>query len=224
MHSNDTDTAYYEDEHEGRKKTFLDTLITLLQIIAIALLINVAIKGFLVRPYTVISGSMEPTLMVNDKVFAEVVTGNFTKPEKEDIVVFVFPGTDPNNQQIRQSTGEYLGTVFSSLVQFKWPDNQEVEYVKRVIGVPGDVVDIRNGKVYVNGNELNESSYLPEDVRTESFGTINFPYTVPDKSYFVLGDNRENSFDSRYWGSVPEENMIGKPFMLYFPFNHFRFL
>ena len=223
MHSNDTDTAIYDEEPKG-KKSFLSTLITLLQIIAISLIINVAIKGFLVRPYTVISGSMEPTLMVNDKVFAEVVTGHFSTPKKDDIVVFVFPGNDPNNPIIRQTTGEYLGTIFNSFIQFKWPDNGEVEYVKRVIGTPGDVIDIRNGKVYVNGSQLDESSYIPSDVRTESFGTINFPYTVPAKSYFVLGDNRENSFDSRFWGSVPEENIIGKPVMLYFPFKHFRFL
>ncbi|AMP20584.1 hypothetical protein AZF37_04815 [endosymbiont 'TC1' of Trimyema compressum] len=221
MHSNDTDTAIYEEKEGG--KSFLSTLITLLQIIAIALIINAAIKAFLLRPYTVISGSMEPTLMVNDKVFAEVVTGYFSKPQRDDIVVFVFPGKDPNKPIIRQTTGDYLGTIFNSFIQFKWPDNGEVEYVKRVIGTPGDVIDIRNGKVYVNGSQLDESSYIPSNVRTESLGSINFPYTVPDKSYFVLGDNRENSFDSRYWGPVPEKNIIGKPVMLYFPFDHFRF-
>lgn len=206
------------------KKSFLNNLIMLLQIIAIALIINVVIKAFFLRPYTIISGSMEPTLMVNDKVFAEVATGYFSKPQRGDIIVFMFPGNDPNKPIIRQKTSEYLRSVFNSFMHFKWPENREVEYVKRIIGIPGDIIDIRNGKVYVNDSKLDESAYISKNMRTESFCNINFPYTVPSGSYFVLGDNRKYSFDSRYWGSVPEENIIGKPVTIYFPFNNFKFL
>ena len=221
MHSNNINTEIYEEKK--RKKSFLGNLIKIFQIITIALIINIAIRAFIIRPYIVTSSSMEPTLMVNDRVFAEVITNYFSKPKIDDIIVFIFPGNDPKKPIIKQKASEYLRTVFNNFIQLKWPENEEVEYVKRVIGTPGDVIDIRNGKVYVNGSQLDESSYISNNVKTESIGAIKFPYKVPSKSYFVLGDNRENSFDSRYWGSVPEENIIGKPVVIYFPFNNFKF-
>lgn len=212
----------FKEKSEGK---IIRGLVSILKIIVVALVINILVKAFILRPYTVVSGSMEPTLMVGDKVFAEVFTSFFSKPQKSDIIVFVFPGKNGLNgeQQIRRTPLEHLNYVLTSFSQFQWPANDEEEYVKRVIGVPGDIIDIDEGQVFVNGAKLIET-YLEKGITTENTGGMNFPYTVKEGEYFVLGDNRGNSADSRYWGTVPEENIIGKPFVTFFPLNRFHFL
>ena len=210
----------------GSKRTFLHSLITFMKVVVIALLLNIIIKGFLIRTYTVDSSSMQQTLLVNDKVITEVVTGFFSTPERGDIIVFVYPETDlaTSEQKIRRNTIEYARYLLSSLLQFKLPADDEVEYVKRVIGLPGDVVDIRTNTVYVNSEAIDEP-YLESDVITNVSGSeLSFPFKVPEGQYFVMGDNRENSFDSRYWGTVPEENIIGRSVVIFYPFSSFKVL
>lgn len=213
-------------DNQGRKGSFLGTVITFLKVVVIALLINILIKSFLIRTYTVDSSSMQQTLMVNDKVITEVVTGYFSKPSRGDIIVFVYPETNPatHEQKIRKTTVDYAKYIVKSLLKFQLPADDEVEYVKRVIALPGDVVDIRSNTVTVNGKAVDEA-YLGNGVITTTSGSeLTFPYKVPDKQYFVMGDNRENSFDSRYWGPVPEENIIGRSILVFFPFSHFKVL
>lgn len=103
------------------------------------------------------------------------------------------------------------------IVVFHMPINPEEDYIKRLIGLPGDVVKAEGGKVYVNGTLIQEP-YLIENVDYTG------EWTVPEKAYFVLGDNRVQSYDSHSWGFVPAENMVGKALFIYWPFNQFKIL
>ena len=200
------------------------TIISLLKIVLIALIINILIKSFLIRTYTVESSSMEKTLIVQDKVITEVVSRLFTQPKRGDIIVFVYPDTNLNTgeQQMRLSTLEYSKYVLENLLSLKIPADMETEYVKRVIGLPGDIVDIKNGKVYVNGEAINEPYLQEQNITHITNRNIKFPYTVSSDQYFVLGDNRQNSNDSRQWGTVPEKNIIGRAVIIFFPFSNFK--
>ncbi|MHB8807941.1 MAG: signal peptidase I [Anaerolineaceae bacterium] len=103
------------------------------------------------------------------------------------------------------------------IVTFHYPDDPEVDYIKRVIGLPGDEVKISDENVFVNGIEIDEP-YLNNSTLDE--GT----WIVPESMYFVMGDNRQNSIDSRAWGFVPEKNLIGKALAVYWPITHIRIL
>ena len=212
------------NENNQDKKPFRQKIISLLKIVIIALMINILIKGFLIRTYTVESGSMENTLMVQDRVVTEVVSRYFTQPARGDIIVFVFPDTNmkTGEQKIRMNTFEYSKYVISSLLRLQKPADVEEEYVKRIIGLPGDIVDIKNSKVYVNGEMINEPYLVNQNITNITSSNIKFPYTVPSNQYFVLGDNRQNSNDSRQWGTVPYENIIGKAMFVFFPISNIK--
>lgn len=152
------------------------------QIIIIAAILALVIRTFLFQPFYIPSGSMEPTLQVGDKIIVNKLTTRFKEPERGQIVVFKFP-YDPSQ-----------------------------DFVKRIIGLPGETVEIRDSQVYINGEPL-EEEYLPEGLVYPDFP----PVTVPEDSYFVLGDNRNNSQDSRTWGPLPREFVIGQVMVIYWP-------
>lgn len=113
---------------------------------------------------------------------------------------------------------------YSEIVVFKRPDGES--WVKRVVGMPGDVIDIREGVVYRNGERLDESGYLDPGVTSEPLGAdpISFPYTVPADSYFLMGDNRFASWDCRYLGAIPREAIYGKAWIKIYPFDQIGLL
>jgi len=110
------------------------------------------------------------------------------------------------------------------VIVFKAPTDAEKDYIKRVIGVSGDDISIKDGQVYVNHQRVDQSFYLSSDVRTYggSFLQEDKIVTVPPDSYFVMGDNREHSSDSREWGFVKRNAIIGKSFFVYWPLNRVR--
>ncbi len=110
------------------------------------------------------------------------------------------------------------------VIVFKSPTDAEKDYIKRVIGIPGDTVSVKEGNVYVNNKKLDQSGFLKSDVITYagSFLKEGQTITVPDSSYIVMGDNRPNSSDSREWGFVPAGSIIGKSFFVYLPLNKMR--
>jgi signal peptidase I len=152
-----------------------------LETILWALVLALILRTFVVQAFWIPSGSMIPTLLPGDRVLVAKFWYSFTEPKRGQIIVFEYP-VDPKR-----------------------------DFVKRVIGLPGDVVDIRDGVVYIDGNPLSEpyvqyhDSYDMESTR------------VPEDEYFVMGDNRPNSQDSRFWGFVPEENIKGPAFFRYWP-------
>ena len=132
----------------------------------------------------------------------------------------------PNFQNKEYILTNIIGLRFAKprlgdVIVFKAPKDTEKDFIKRVIGVPGDAISLQNGSVYLNGKLLDENAYLSGLVKT--FGGIflkeDNSITVPAKNYFVLGDNRPYSSDSREWGFLPENNIIGESFFAYWPPN-----
>jgi signal peptidase I len=178
------------------QRVALDWVLT----IAGAVAVVVAIKAWVVNPYRIPSSSMEPTLhcarpglgceaQYSDRVLANRFVYHFRKPHRGDIVVF---DTPPRTLQECHAGGTF---------------------VKRLIGLPGDRVSERDGFVYINGKELNEP-YIQPSRRDHAPAR---EWTVPKGDYFMMGDNRANSCDSRVWGPVPRKNLIGKVFATYWP-------
>lgn len=144
------------------------------------------IRSFVAEARYIPAGSMLPTLAINDRLIIDKWSYRFQAPKRGDIIVF--------------SPTEALRA-----------QNFKDAFIKRVIGLPGEEVEIKEGKVYVNNQPL-EENYI-EEAPNYTFG----PATVPPDSYFVLGDNRNNSYDSHYWGFVPKENIIGRATKRFWP-------
>ncbi len=174
-------------------------------LILIALVLAFLIKSFLVQAFYIPSGSMIPTLEIGDRVLVEKLTYRFRDPQRGEIVVFRRPGLEEEGWSLGATARSFLEGL--GLVQ---PD-EDRDLIKRVIGLPGDTVELVDGVVHVNDIPLDEPYARPE---TRDFG----PVTVPDGHLFVLGDNRTNSLDSRFsLGFVPEGNVIGRAFVILWP-------
>ncbi len=194
-------------ESEGQKHSpVLRFLGELPGLVFIALFLALLIKTFLVQAFFIPSPSMEPTLVKGDRVLVTKVPYYLHDPERGDVIVFEDP--DPKEEPDRGVIGGFFHWLVQGLGVQK-PDNED--FIKRVIGLPGDVVSARGGKVYVNGLAIVEP-YLNQK-------TANFPKTeVPEGMLFVMGDNRGNSLDSRFGlGFVPLDSVVGKAFMIIWP-------
>jgi signal peptidase I len=162
------------------------------------------INGTLGQARVIPSGSMENTLLIGDHLIMSRIGYDAGIPFTN---IHVPLWRNPKRQQI---------------IIFKPPfDPSQPDYVKRVIGLPGDVVDIRDGAVWVNGKKLQENYTLgasepaPAGQAPIGYEVTRFPYRVPDHCYFVMGDNRGNSYDSRFWGCVPRKDILGTPVIIY---------
>jgi signal peptidase I len=156
--------------------------------VALSLILALGIRSFVAEARFIPSGSMLPTLQIDDRLIVDKISYRFKNPERGDIVVF---------------------SPTEALQKQKFTD----AFIKRVIGLPGDKVEVKGGKVYVNDRALAEN-YIDEQPHY-FYG----PVTVPSGSYLVLGDNRNNSYDSHYWGFVPRANIIGKAVVRFWPLN-----
>ncbi|MEM7714342.1 MAG: signal peptidase I [Cyanobacteria bacterium P01_A01_bin.68] len=157
-------------------------------LITIALVLAFFIRTFIAEPRYIPSDSMLPTLETGDRLVIEKISYRFTSPKFGDIVVFQPP---PELQRRGYS--------------------QDQAFIKRIIGTPGDTLKIDDGKVYLNGNILQED-YIKEPP-LQAFQLVR----VPPNQYFMMGDNRNDSNDSRYWGFLPKKNMIGKAIFRFWP-------
>ncbi|MGB0034778.1 MAG: signal peptidase I [Candidatus Acidiferrales bacterium] len=151
------------------------------------------IEGTLVQARVIPSGSMERTVLIGDHLIVSRIGYDAGIPFTDYHVPL---WRDPKRQQI---------------IVFRAPLPGNPDFIKRVIGLPGDTIEIKHGVVYINGNPLSEPYREEEPNPSEFRATIH----VPPGKYFMMGDNRENSYDSRYWGFVPRENIIGAPLMIY---------
>jgi signal peptidase I len=164
----------------------------------VAALIAIVIRTFLLGPYKIPTGSMRPTLLERDRIFVDKITYRFRAPERGDIIVF------------------------------KYPDDPKKDFVKRLIAFGGEEVVIQEGDVFINGELFSELVDVPRyyyyNRNDWSFGKEGQAIDVPENSFFVLGDNSNQSSDSRNWGFVPEQNLIGRAFLIWWPWNRVGFL
>lgn len=167
------------------------------QTVGLSLALALGFRGAVAQAYYLPpSGSMEPTLQNYDRIIVDKLSYRFQTPQRFDIVVF-----EPNEAVIK-------GCGLSA-------EKQKSSLIKRVIGLPGDLVEIKEGVTYINDQPLSE----PYLVKSPEY---DLPLTtVPANSYFALGDNRNNSCDGHIWGFVPKENIIGKATMRFWPLDHF---
>jgi len=181
-----------------------------LEAIITALILALFIRAYIVQAFKIPTGSMIPTLLIGDHIlvtkfiygvklpFTEKRVLDFRKPQRGDIIVF------------------------------KYPEDPKRDFIKRVIAVPGDIIESVDKKIYVNGKPLGESyarhtdsSIKPEGVEPrDNFG----PIVVPEGKYFMMGDNRDQSYDSRYWGFVDIKDIKGKALIIYWSWDGERYL
>lgn len=159
-----------------------------LKTIGLSVVLALGIRTFVAEARYIPSGSMLPTLEINDRLIIDKLSYRFQSPHRGDIVVF--SPTDKLKEQ-----------------------NFKDAFIKRVIGLPGDKVEVKAGRVYINNKPIQEK-YI-EDKPDYQYG----PITVPPNQYLVLGDNRNNSYDSHYWGFVPRDRIIGRAIVRFWPLN-----
>ncbi|MGD1913107.1 MAG: signal peptidase I [Rivularia sp. (in: cyanobacteria)] len=176
--------------------------------IGLSIVLALSIRTFVAEARWIPSGSMEPTLHGTpnqweaDKIIVDKLSYNFSIPQRGDVVVFS-PTEELQKEEFQDA------------------------FIKRIIGLPGDKVELKGGKVYINDKALAEKNYLISEQNTStevctSAPTRPFlskPQTIPPDSYLVLGDNRGSSYDSRCWGVVPRENIIGRAVLRFWPLN-----
>lgn len=212
-----------------RKRGWVVFLRDVVVIILVAVLVSFLIKTFVVRSFYIPSGSMEDTLLINDRILVDEVTPRFGAYERGDVVVFRDPGgwLPPSTEPARPPFVEAADWVLS-LVGLSAPDSDD-HLIKRIIGLPGDHVVCCNpiGQVTVNDVPIDESDYLKLSPGSNSASADPFDVVVPADSLWVLGDNRDRSKDSRYnqeepgKGFVPVENVVGRAFLITWPLARF---
>jgi signal peptidase I len=172
--------------------------------VVIAILIALFVRAFIVQAFDIPSGSMEPTLLPGDYIlvnkfiygiripYTNIRMLSYKEPKLGDVIVFIYP-KDPSK-----------------------------DFIKRVIGTPGQTVQITGGKIYIDNTPIPDPWGFFDNKEPAGFieAVENFgPVVVPEHSFFVMGDNRNNSEDSRFWGFVPFDNVLGKAFVIYFSWN-----
>ena len=183
------ETKNKEEKTQEEKNSPLKEALSWVFTFAAAILVALVLKNFVIINATVPTGSMENTIMPGDDLFGFRLAYQFSEPKRGDIIIF------------------------------KYPDDEEEKYVKRIIGLPGETVRISNAKVYIDDSETPLQEEYLKDEWTVATGP--FEFQVPEGCYFVMGDNRNDSWDARYWDNtyVAREKIIGKAEWVYFPFD-----
>lgn len=180
---------------EKAPSNWASTILSIVVMVAIVALITVGLRMFVFVPYEIPSGSMEDTIMPGDMVFSEKVSYHMREPQQGDIVTFADPEVE----------GRTL--------------------IKRIIATEGQTVDLIDGSVYVDGVQLYEPYVGDKEsyplARTAPDVEVEFPYVVPEDCIWVMGDNREASQDSRYFGAVPVSSITGRAAWIYWPVSDF---
>ena len=192
-------------KHTGR-----GSLVELVTIVAVALGLALGIQAFIVKPFRIPSESMEPTLDVGQRVLVDRVSYRFETPHRGDIVVFKPPRGADDNQCGTPSYAEGRQSCPAPT-----PQRSDTNFIKRVVAVGGDRLKILGGRVYIDGRRQKEPFIRPDN----GCGICNLPQeiTIPKGYFFMMGDNRGQSADSREWGPIPKKWMIGKARVTYWP-------
>ena len=185
-----------------------NSLVELVVIVAVALGLALGIQAFLVKPYRIPSESMVPTLTVGQRVLVNRIGARLTEPEVGMVTVFHPPiGSETNDCGVDPREGQACSRPTEG--------RSDVNFIKRIVAGPGDELEIRDGRVILNGERQEEPFIRP--CGGDSTCTYPVPITIPPGHYFMMGDNRGASDDSRFWGPVPEEWIIGGAFATYWP-------
>lgn len=165
-----------------------DFFLDILEVFVTSFAIFLFIYLLVLQPHKIKGNSMEPNYHDGEYLLTDKLSYRFKEPQRGDVVVF-----EP-------------------------PVSPDEEYIKRIIALPGETISVNNGNYYINGKKLNED-YIPDNIYTKGkeFLSNNTVITVPPGSYFVSGDNRESSSDSRYWGFVTKDKITGKAWFIYWP-------
>jgi len=160
-----------------------------LHAIIVALVLTLILRAFVIQAFKIPSESMYPTLKKGDKLFVNKFIYRFREPQRWEIIVF------------------------------KYPEEPKKDFIKRLIGLPGEEVEIRDGKIYINGDSPPPPAEIADTVyyNQPPFGARGQKVRVPPDAYFALGDNSLSSRDSRYWGFVPRKYLVGKAFVRWWP-------
>lgn len=199
-----------KDAKDG-KGSFLELVV----IVVVALGLALGIQQFLVKPFRIPSESMEPTLAVGQRVLVDRVSPRFGEPERGDVVVFKPPVGADDDAEV-QCAVDQPGQACERAVD----ERSDTNFIKRVVGVPGDELYISRGRVFLKGKDgrfrqQKEPFIKPDEVCDTC--NLEDPIKVPEGQFFMMGDNRGNSTDSRAWGPVKEEWIIGGAFFTYWP-------
>lgn len=181
-----------EVETKRKKKDILTEVLEYVKLVLIVIVISLLITNYVLQRNTVKGESMVPTLQDGDELFVEKVSRYFGKINRFDIITVDTKGLDPRPNHI----------------------------IKRVVGLPGETVEIKDNQVYINGEVLDQP-FLPEGVPTTSHNPAFDKVVLGENEYYCLGDNRNNSNDSRSFGPVPQANIMGKLLIRFYPFDHF---
>ena len=194
--------------------------------IVIAVVLALLIRYYVGTPTIVKQSSMYPTFKQNERlILNRIYRTKKTVPQRGEVITFESPSlsyVDPSNADLNNPTAEYENEDngwFSKFV-YNVLEIGKTSYIKRVIGLPGEHVEIKDGKVYINGEEL-EENYLSENVVTESTDGAFTDLVVPEGTVFVMGDNRGASSDSRRFGCIPYDKIESKVCLRFWPLNRF---
>jgi signal peptidase I len=190
----------------------------IVEAVVIALFLALIIRTFVIQAFKIPSGSMEDTLLIGDHILVSKFSYGVQVP-KPAMVKIMGVSVPFFETRLVNTWGDINR---GDVIVFRFPGDRSKDYIKRVVGLPGETVELRDRVIYINGNKWDEpygvhkgSLYGEYSERNINFG----PYTVPEGHVFVMGDNRDRSYDSRYWGSVPIKDIKGKAFIIYWSWN-----
>ncbi|HEX8066142.1 MAG TPA: signal peptidase I [Thermoleophilaceae bacterium] len=203
-------TSAQEDQIGQDKRSGAGSVIEFFLIVAVALGLAIGIQAFLVKPFRIPSASMEPTLDIGQRVLVSRVNYKFSDPDRGDVVVFKPPrGADDNTCgiAIQPNDGHPCSRPTSG--------RSDQNFIKRIVAGPGDRLKVIAGRAIVNGKRQDEPFIEPD----ATCPICNLPkeIRVPPGHFFMMGDNRGESADSREWGPVPEDSIVGQAFFTYWP-------
>jgi signal peptidase I len=203
-----------ETEEAPPKKASRSTTRSVVEWIAViggALVVALVIKTFLIQAFYIPSGSMEPTLDIGDRVLVNKLSYRLHDVNRGDLVVFeANEGHGDCGQPVSEAAANAAETGIKDLI-------------KRVIALPGETIDLQDNHVVIDGRVL-EEPYIAEGVVTAPTGSIEFPFEVPEGCVFVMGDNRTDSRDSRIFGPIDEDQIVGRAFIRVWPLSQIGFL
>jgi len=185
---------------EEQKSSIWSVIVDIIETIVVAAAIFVVVYLFLLQPHQVKGSSMEPNFYDNEYILTDKISYRFSKPVRGDVIIFKAP-TDP-----------------------------DIDYIKRIIALPGEKIEIRNGNIVIFNSEnpkgftLSEPYEIMEPIVGGSKLKEGQIVEVPTDSYIVFGDNRTHSYDSREWGSLKKDQIIGKAWLRYWPISQFTFI